>query len=164
MLDSTYLEVNDTYFKTKYIVTCPQNILVDLISQSYYLFRSFLNTLCPTHLRFPRLTPYQPIWSSCTLATPHSGRYHKMCTLRAHMGIDLQLQADHWLYLTDRLTFTIVKGFAFTIVKGSVYNFVVWWMARARGQACPWFKSIAQKFSSLWKLTIAMGFCDWMSQ
>ena len=95
VLDSTYLEVNGTYFKTKYIVTCPQNILVDLISQSYYLFRSFLNTLCPTHLRFPRLTPYQPIWSSCTLATPHLGRYHKMCTLRAHMGIDLQLGADH---------------------------------------------------------------------
>ena len=99
MLDSTYLEVNGTYFKTKYIVTCPQNIVVDLISQSYYLFLSFLNTLCPTHLQFPRLTPYQPIWSSCTLAT-HLGRYHKMCTLRAHMGIDLQLQADHWLYLT----------------------------------------------------------------
>ena len=42
VLDSTYLEVNDAYFKTKYIVTCPQNILVDLISQSYYLFLSFL--------------------------------------------------------------------------------------------------------------------------
>ena len=36
VLDSTYLKVNDTYFKTKYIVTCPQIILlVDLISQSY---------------------------------------------------------------------------------------------------------------------------------
>ena len=36
VLDSTYLEVNGTYFKIKYIVTCPQNILlVDLISQSY---------------------------------------------------------------------------------------------------------------------------------
>ena len=34
VLDSTYLEVNGTYFKIKYIVTCPQNILlVDLISQ-----------------------------------------------------------------------------------------------------------------------------------
>ena len=30
VLDSTYLEVNGTYVKTKYIVTCPQNILVDL--------------------------------------------------------------------------------------------------------------------------------------
>ena len=35
MLASTYLEVNGTYLKTKYIVTCPQNILVDLISQYY---------------------------------------------------------------------------------------------------------------------------------
>ena len=36
VLGSTYLEVNGTYFNTKYIVTCPQNILlVDLISQSY---------------------------------------------------------------------------------------------------------------------------------
>ena len=95
VLDSTYLEVNGAYFKTKYIVTCPQNILVDLISQSYYLFRSFLNPLCPTHLRFPRLTPYQSIWSSCALAAPHLGCYHKMCTLRAHVGIDLQLGADH---------------------------------------------------------------------
>jgi hypothetical protein len=34
MLDSTYFEVNATYFKIKYILTCPQNILlVDLISQ-----------------------------------------------------------------------------------------------------------------------------------
>ena len=33
----TYLKVNGTYFKTKYILTCPQNILlVDLTSQSYY--------------------------------------------------------------------------------------------------------------------------------
>jgi hypothetical protein len=95
VLDNTYLEVNDAYFKTKYIVTCPQNILADLISKSYYLFLSFLNILCPTHLWFPRLTPYRPIWSSCTLAAPHLGRYHKMCTLRAHMGIDLQLGADH---------------------------------------------------------------------
>ena len=35
VLDSSYLEVNGTYFKIKYIVTCPQNIiLVDLIRQS----------------------------------------------------------------------------------------------------------------------------------
>ena len=101
VLDGTYLKVNDTYFKTKYIVTWPQNsFLVDLISQSYYLFRSFLNTSCPTHLRFPRLTPYRPIWSSCTLVSPHLRRYHKMYTQRAHMGVDLQLGADHWLYLT----------------------------------------------------------------
>ena len=26
VLDSTYLKVNGTYFKTKYIITCPQNI------------------------------------------------------------------------------------------------------------------------------------------
>ena len=45
VLDSIYLEVNNTYFKTMYILTCPQNILVDIISQSYYLFRSFLNPL-----------------------------------------------------------------------------------------------------------------------
>ena len=36
-LDSIYLKVNGTYFKTKYILTCPQNILlVDWTSQSYY--------------------------------------------------------------------------------------------------------------------------------
>ena len=34
--DSTYRKVNGIYFKTKYIITCPPNILVvDLISQSY---------------------------------------------------------------------------------------------------------------------------------
>ena len=37
MLDSTYLKVNETYFKTKYILTCPENILlVNVTSQSYY--------------------------------------------------------------------------------------------------------------------------------
>ena len=37
VLDSTYLIVNGTYFKTKYMLTCSQNILlVDLTSQSYY--------------------------------------------------------------------------------------------------------------------------------
>ena len=46
VLGSTYLKVNCTYFKTKYIITCPPNIfLVNLISQSYQppqLFRKYI--------------------------------------------------------------------------------------------------------------------------
>ena len=52
-LDSTYLKVNGTYFKIKYILTCPQNIiLVDLTSYSYYAYSStisYIDTLS-THM------------------------------------------------------------------------------------------------------------------
>ena len=75
VLDSTYLEVKGAYFKIKYIVTCPQNILlVDLISQILLAyFHAFLNTLCSTHLCFPwgwsliiSNTIHTP-WSTCVL-------------------------------------------------------------------------------------------------
>ena len=50
LLDSTYLEVNGTYFKIKYTVTCPQNILlVDLISQSYLLTSLFPKYIVSYH-------------------------------------------------------------------------------------------------------------------
>ena len=78
-LDSTYFKVDGTCFKTKYIETCPQNFLpISLTIQSYYLTSLFLNTFCFTHLRFPPLTPYWPIWSGCTIAT-HLGWYNKTC-------------------------------------------------------------------------------------
>ena len=60
---------------------------------------SFLNTFCHTHLRFLTLTPNRRIWLGCTIATLHLGHYHRMCTLRIHVGINWQLGADHWLYL-----------------------------------------------------------------
>ena len=49
VLDSTYVKVNGTYFKTKYISTCPQNILlVDPIT----LFPSFQNAFSCTYTDF----------------------------------------------------------------------------------------------------------------
>ena len=107
VLDITYLEVNGTYFKTKYMLTCSQNILlVDLTSQSYYSSSflpkyfvcysstvSYIDTLS-THM--VGLHKHYSFW-----------RYHKMCILRIRVGIYLQLGVDHWLYLTRWCTVTI---------------------------------------------------------